>query len=243
MTLSRKYKPGSRQNFSFQNRILYKKAQCCGELPWLAPTCENFPIVPLTPTGYICYGQRNGDFPPQPTDNDLTITLGNLGVGQATGNNYELYFGPTLIDSWVNAPATVSHTFTNYDFTTQNGRYTLVITNYLGCTGSFNFELLGVPTPVVFFSDIISPSGICVGCTDSPSELEVYVITPYPGFTYNYVIKGQLFDLCGYNSGLLAPSTYSFTNICADRYGVQVESYDPDGNGVCDYFITYDFNP
>ena len=235
MTLSRKYKPGSRQNFSFQNRILYKKAQCCGELPWLAPTCDNFPIVPIVPSGYICYGTQNTD---RPEPDDLTITIGNNGPGQATGNNYELYFGLSLINSWVNAPATVDYTFINYDFATQNGIYTLIITNFLGCTETVEFEILGVPRPQVLSETFDGPDGPCVGCVDPSSLLVISILQPFPGAQYTYVLKGSTTG-CVYNSGITGP-VYNFTNICGDNYGFESILY-IDGQEICEFATRIDF--
>lgn len=244
MTLSRKYKPGSRQNFSFQNSILYKKAQCCGELPWRPLTCEYFPIVPVIPGRYYCIGTGSADIPNNPAFFEFTILYGNSGPAQATGNNYDLYFGATLIDSKVNAPSLASTTFTNFDYLTQNGTYRLVITNFIGCTETVFFEIQGILKPAVSMVNVTLPSGTCVLCEDTPSELEITVNDPVPGFTYKYSIKGLVDNLCIYNTGIFEPAVYSFINICSDRYQIGVTSYDPDGIERCSYDVPqYLFNP
>lgn len=240
MTLSKKYKPGTRQNFSFQNRILYKRGQCCGEIPFINVNCDNFSPQPAYPTRPICYGRINEILPP---DNSLTITLGNDAPGQATGNDYELYFGSTLLQSWVNAGSTVTYTWPAFDWTVDNGNYTLVVTNNIGCTVSQPFEMIGVPRPEFTPTAVVLPSGTCVSCVDSGSRLEITIDRPAPPVvTYRYTLKGSLTNFCDYITSTNEPSLYNFDDICADRYLVSVNAY-IDGEELCSWDGIYLFNP
>lgn len=240
MTLSKKYKPGTRQNFSFQNRILYKRGQCCGEIPFINVNCDNFSPSPVFPTRPICYGRINEILPP---DNSLTITLGNDAPGQATGNDYELYFGSTLLQSWVNAGSTVTYTWPAFDWTVDNGNYTLVVTNNIGCTVSQPFEMIGVPRPEFTTTGIVLPLGVCVGCADSGTILEISVNDPAPPqVTYQYALKGLSTNFCNYTSTINEPSLYNFNNICEDDYGITVSAY-IDGEELCGWQSSYAFKP
>lgn len=167
-------------------------AGCCDLFIEVGEPCEgNEPDIEFSGSYVVCEGD------------DIIITGANIAAGQSTGNTYSWLFVPT------NTVVSTSNTLSIPNVTGSiQGRYTLTITNSLGCSASENVDVVVNSIPVIELVDFTDES--------SPSACDGTIIVTVTNVTGPFL----------YSDGFSINFDGIFTGMCAGTYNIEAT----DGN-------------
>lgn len=207
-------------NFNWQNRILKRRAICCGQLNEPVD-CDLF-----GPTLQII---GNNICKPSVSPTNQTVSVANTQPGQASTTSYEWYEGgpggPLYYSSYGGSDSSIEFTVAQQVLGTTT--FWIVVTNSLGCVTSqyLNIYVSNQPDVSITQSD---PTDPCVADPGNPfgqssnGIISVTVNNPDPNaLYYGYVIRKNNIEY----ETTDPLDTFSWTDLCYGTYTVKINLY------------------